>query len=274
MAKIIDRDKLLDAADIALVAGLLGLRVETMGAHTCIECPNPEHYSEHTGKKLKNCYIGHRKDGTQYFKCYSCGAYGTAIDMVMMQLGLEYGDATKELSRMLTGSEDSFKTDSTPTYELRKKLLSRDDYILLGLCRPDQSKSKYYAGNAVYGEIAPIDVMNGKYPEPDNLVRRDRDYGTFQCEVLDQTPLLSLMRDDEEAYRWLIRSKAEEKLAALREIEFPDYKQVTATGATFGEVIQTLGPDTYRTVIRKMIRRLEDICIEYDADIKKKNIFI
>lgn len=85
-----DYRRLKDEADIESVIDYLGIPVYGRGRNKFVKCPLPEHDDQHP----TNC---HFQSGWNNLYCQSCGKSIRAIDLIMYETGLSYGDAADML---------------------------------------------------------------------------------------------------------------------------------------------------------------------------------
>lgn len=120
------RTELLQALDMLDVVSSLGLEQFQTGTRIRIRCP------QHTNgvDKHPSCEIFRDK---KTYKCWSCGASGSVIDLVMAVRGSDYHDALEFLAS-LTGNSDAYKEDDSYRKKAKKiPFLTLEEQNLLGL---------------------------------------------------------------------------------------------------------------------------------------------
>ena len=108
------------------VVDLLGLETVNSGKTTFIRCPEPNHPDKHIG----SCRISERG----YF-CYSCGKFGSVIDLYAKSKGISFSCAINELGDRMNLSHSECTNDFP---------LSKDDKSALGV---ENSRSLAYLWN-------------------------------------------------------------------------------------------------------------------------------
>ena len=74
--------------DVGRLLGSLSMRATRRRGEWYALCPNPDHDDRHLGSFTLTDDPG--SDRHAHFRCYSCGAYGDAIDLVKLVLGVGY----------------------------------------------------------------------------------------------------------------------------------------------------------------------------------------
>lgn len=114
-------------ADIACIVQYLGLEVNKKGSAFFIHCPLPDHNDRHA----TNCYF---REGWNNVYCTVCCKAINAIDLIMLETGMDYGEAA-DLLWDLEGSPDWYYADwkkKSPT----GFSLSREDAEMIGINLP------------------------------------------------------------------------------------------------------------------------------------------
>ena len=78
--------RLKEEADIARVVQYLGIEVSKKGSAYFIHCPLPEHNDQHA----TNCYF---REGWNNVYCTVCCKAVNAIDLIILETGMDYGEA-------------------------------------------------------------------------------------------------------------------------------------------------------------------------------------
>lgn len=244
---IIDREKLLDAADSLTVAEHLGLEVRRVGNRNSILCP--AHNDTHYG----SCILTEKG-----FICYSCGAHGSVIDLVMLAEDKPYGAAVEILGECCGGKE--FYQASSDYYEMR--LLDGESRHFLGI-----------KNRPVYTELPADEECDEENCQYEYSVVT----GELIClekRLLAQNPLLELMKNDEEAYHELIAGKALEKYdfytSILRELHHPS---LTALGRVCAEIRERIPFNECVAFLMKRANKAEDLLIEHGGTLPNREIF-
>lgn len=159
----------------------LGLETKKMGSDTySILCPDPSHHDTHFG----SCMItkeGHR------CKCYVCDRAFKASEILELVQGCSFYDAMCQMAE-LSGHPEDFVASGVQDVkkkEKKEKLPAWEDRKLLGIAGKCRKKSRKGS----------LDSMPG--------------YGDM---------LRELMRDDPQAYAWMVQLKCEEKIISAARI--------------------------------------------------------
>lgn len=119
--------RLKEEADIARVVQYLGIEVSKKGSAYFIHCPLPEHNDQHA----TNCYF---REGWNNVYCTVCCKAVNAIDLIMLETGMDYGEAA-DLLWELEGRPDWYYGDWGKKSPVDFSL-SREDAKMIGIHFP------------------------------------------------------------------------------------------------------------------------------------------
>lgn len=123
-----DYARLKKEADIAQVVQWLGLEVNKKGSAFFIHCPLPDHNDQHA----TNCYF---REGWNNIYCTVCCKAVNAIDLIMLETGMEYGEAADQLWE-LEGRPNWYYKDWKTENKVPEFTLNREDARLIGIHFP------------------------------------------------------------------------------------------------------------------------------------------
>lgn len=119
-------DKILEDADAREIAEAIGMKLVKRGSSVFTECPEHE---KNTGKKdtdYDRCVINEKG-----YYCFSCGAKGNAIDMVIKYLGQSFPDACKTICSIIGNIDNYTDNAKNTTVEMPYTKIQLE---ALGLC--------------------------------------------------------------------------------------------------------------------------------------------
>ena len=186
-----------DRMNICDTCDNLGIQRKRSGANFSIPCPNPSHF-EH---KHDNCFVF---PDSGRFHCFSCGATGDLIGLIMTYRGYSFGDAVECAAEMsgcgadLTGRK---KKDIL-------RFLTLDECEFLGIHNEPVYSVKTIADYHLSDEE--LGSKNG-YWDTDGY-----SYAFLECTI--PNPLRLLWEKDPKSYKELIRNKAYERIGVYRQI--------------------------------------------------------
>lgn len=256
-----------EITDIELVAISLGIPMKRIGSKIQIICPS------HNDKHFGSCYLT-----SNGYRCYSCGAKGDVIELVMAANKCGFKEACQYLAD-LQGVTLNFKGEANAAY---KQILDADSLELIGLAP--------LRGAIVYETISII--SEAEYDESDTKTDRIRwiPYTDEQLKITSgssgyyvaekaviKSPLLQLWQQDIVSYNALIHDKALE--AKDRFCKLLAYMQTASTTSVSETVMKMLLDDISSYVgysnlsehIKKNIAKCETIAIEHSDGTSETN---
>ena len=220
----IDKEALMSVANAIDVARYIGIDVQKKGTNYFMLCPGHQSRLGKPDTKLGNCVV--YPDG---YVCYACDAHAkhNVFDMVMEHTNCTFVQALETVAEIY-GGRDEFKT-SAPQEKLP---LSQEDLALIGL-KPHGKI--FLPQNASFEHFEPEE---GFYIEKEN----DDANHFLKIKAPSTYSLLTLKRENEEAFRYLIASKAKE--AGIKyQTALKDFSKRTSKRAS--EVFDVFEEDGY-----------------------------
>lgn len=191
---MLDKNAILDCADPKVVADYLGIETKKIGSRTYIRCPS---HLENTGKEDRN--IGNCVLTKAGYKCYSCGAYGNTIDLVIAYTKSSFKDAM-DIVAEIYGGPSCFTENNM---KQRRRVLSASDLELIGLCSSNNVENSDN-GRSIFN----ISAIKTEDKDDIGCVRRGDEYLLYK--KTQTTTLQILFEKDPLAYYSLIERKAKE----------------------------------------------------------------
>lgn len=144
---MIDYQKITEDLTPYDVCRYLGIKTRQSGKNIFIRCPAHEKVMGRADKNIGNCILG---NSFRYaFKCFSCGAYGSVLDLIAYEMDLDVKKDFREIltiAAKATGHENDYIVSESPDEkrkyeEIKKKkqkidemrLLCDDEFETLGL---------------------------------------------------------------------------------------------------------------------------------------------
>jgi hypothetical protein len=277
-----DADAICKMADPEVIAECLGLETRRKGRRTSILCP------DHNDHHFFSCYLTE-----QGYHCFSCGGHGSVIALVRKVNNVSFREACSFICDIL-GDKDGFWQDSAAQHQ--KHVLSDEDLRLIGLKPRKTSDGQPRPGAGIYKSIAifddreDVDLQKGQKLEKNFLLISDVDcsfeepvqandgyYVLKEC--IDHDPLRSLLQTDEESYSELIRQKAEEakerysQMVEMAKNPARFYSDSNPDAFLIAyychKVAHRVGLQKWTSEMNRLIRRCEDICINFGGTAKE-----
>ena len=246
MSVVYDKQALLDAADSLTVADFVGLETKRVGSKISILCPS--HADAHFG----NCFLSERG-----YHCFACGAHGDVFSLVRAKEGCNFQEAMGIVGDSLGGRELFILKGKDAAKPKLKPIPKRDDLELIGLKNNTEWDCiAIVPANELeeYLEKNPLKATQRLKFDPGDPEVEDGWY--FIEEKIDSHPLLTLMQNDEELCKEMIKNKAEE------------------TSRFYAELSKCIKPSSaLREAALTLSSRAEEIAIEYGGKAQKKNMF-
>ncbi len=173
----------------------LGISMKRCGINYSIPCPNPAH-CEH---KHDNCFVF---PASGRFKCFSCGAGGDIIGLIMTYKGYDFKDAA-EYAAEISGCGSW--TIGRKTKDILR-LISSDECDFLHIRNEPVSKISEICDSH---SVGPANRSGCCDDEGNNII---------VLKTAVSNPLRSLWEKDPKAYKELIRNKAYERIAVYKQI--------------------------------------------------------
>lgn len=200
------------------VAEAIGLSVVRKGSHTYCECPSHEKRLGKRDSNVSNCVLT-----PHGYHCFSCGAKGDVIQMVMDYCNMSFVKAA-ELISSITGGNYTLGTENA-----KKQPFSAEELALIGLTsisNPDGDAGKEILGVSRFR------------PKDRNFFRRGDEYVIYATQR--KITLTQLYAEDEEMYYTLIKKNAELALQKYNELL---NAFVNRGGETFEKIYNSLTID-------------------------------
>lgn len=191
-----DTDSLIQSATPQTVAEAIGLSIVRKGSHTYCECPSHEKRLGKKDSNVSNCVLT-----AHGYHCFSCGAKGDVIQMVMDYCNMPFVKAA-ELVSSITGGNYTLEEET-----VKKQPFSADELTLIGLtsiANPDGDTGKEILGTSRFR------------PENRCFFRRGDEYVIYASEK--KITLTQLYTESEDIYYTLIEKNAEIALKKYKEL--------------------------------------------------------
>lgn len=184
-----DKDLLNEEVTPLETAEYLGLGIKKMGTCYSILCPDPNHDDRHYG----SCVISR---GGRFCKCYACDKTFTSSQIIELTQGLSFYD-TMSLLAKLSGHEADFLANKKGSNGQKPllKALPVMDRKMLGL------------NEDALRHIPLYDAYR-----PQSLEDYDDILEEMQGQARKKTNHRSFLREDPEAYSYMVRLKCEERM--------------------------------------------------------------
>ena len=250
----IDKDSLLQEANCIDVAKYIGIDVVKRGANYFILCPGHMSRLGKKDTKIGNCVL--YPDG---YICYACdpNKKHNCIDMTMEHLNCSFVDALQTIADIYGGA--SFYQSKDKAQE--KLPLTPEDLKLIGL----KASGKLFM--PINGSFSHFEPSDGTYLEKND-----------NCYLAVQAPssysLLNLKKDNEDAFCYLIASKAKEAGLKYQNALKAFGKRTSEKASSVFDIFEENGyvDDSVffgiQNALKKKIWRCKEI---YDAFNKKNN---
>lgn len=175
-------EDLIAATDISYVAERLGKNVIRKGKHTKMSCP-------FHGSDSDPSFILYN-NGSYY--CFGCGVHGSTIDLVRKELNMNFGEACEWLISEFGLMREHFTDDENPQKREKGVYINARKMEVLGI------------------KNRPVYAYSGIREEGENLKKEDDVF--LEKKLISSNPLCELYTEDKEAFDFLIKSKAKEKI--------------------------------------------------------------
>lgn len=211
-------DLLIQTADPRTVAETIGLTIVQKGSNIYSECPSHEKRLGKRDSNVSNCVLT-----PHGYHCFSCGAKGDVIQMVMDYCNISFVKAA-ELVSGITGGNYTLGEEVS-----KKQPFSAEELALIGLTsisNPDGDAGKEILGVSRFR------------PKDRNFFRRGDEYVIYATQK--RITLAQLYAEDEELYYTLIKKNAELTLQKYNELL---NAFINRRGETFEKIYNSLTID-------------------------------
>ena len=211
-------DLLIQTADPRTVAETIGLTIVQKGSNIYSECPSHEKRLGKRDSNVSNCVLT-----AHGYHCFSCGAKGDVIQMVIDYCNMPFLKAV-ELVSSITGGSYTLEEETA-----KKQPFSADELALIGLtsiANPDGDAGKEILGVSRFR------------PENRSFFRRGDEYVIYATEK--KITLYQLYTESEDMYYTLIEKNAELALQKYKELL---NAFVNRGGETFEKIYNSLTID-------------------------------
>lgn len=200
-----DKDDILKYADPEIIAEFIGIELHRKGSYTFIFCPGHLKTVGREDRTIGNCVL------TEHgYHCFSCGASGNVIDLVMDHTGCSFPDALE-----IIGDACGLSEINPEKRKRQMKMLSATDLSLIGLGNSGNFE-KSDNGRWIYDSLSSKPALQEKDRENDRYIRRENEYLLYKPTA--RISLQSLFEKNPLAYYSLIEQKAKEAADLYKQI--------------------------------------------------------
>lgn len=189
---------LVEMADSEDVADAIGLPTKRKGKHVYCECPSHRKVLGREDGNISNCILTDRG-----YKCFSCGASGDVLQMVMDYCNVPF---TKALEVVASVTGGNFKISSSGS-AVKKHPFSAEDLALIGMTSVANPEGD--AGREIIG-------VSKFRPETGAFFRRGDEYVLYS--TTKRITLNQLFAEDEKMYYSLVKENAEAALEKYKSL--------------------------------------------------------